>query len=318
MSSFLARRRARRDAARERVLARVTEPMSPSQRAYDPLAQDAAVDGWSVAALALFGALAAHGSVYGAGAVYGALTDDDAPDRAPTKIVVRERPPEPTPPPPEPEPAPEEVAIAEVPEPAPVETPAEPPPEPKIKAKVEPPPAEPEPVAKPPPRIVGLDLGATSEGGTGGSFGAGNTRDGTSGDTAADPKKVKRGGTGTTDGKDPVAKPPKQPDPPNKTATKIPTGKAKMVMAKRNKPVTPPYPETLKSQGIEANVPVVVSIDEKGKVTEVKLAKSSGFTEFDEAARKAALAEKFEPATRDGVPVASTISYTYRFRLEDR
>lgn len=318
MSSFGARRRARRDAARDRVRARVTEPMSASQRAFDPLGQDATIDGWSAAVLALLGALAIHGSVYGAGTLYAALGDDDEPDRAPTKIVVREQPPEPPPPPPEPE----QIAAADVPEPTPVEPePVKPPPEPQIKPKLDPPPEQPKPppeaADKPPPRIVGLDLGATSEGGTGGSFGTGNTNDGKTDGTAADPKKVVRGGTG--DGKEPTQGPPaKAEPPPNKAATKIPTAKAKMVLPKRRKPVTPPYPETLKSQGIEANVPVVVSIDETGKVTEVKIAKSSSYAEFDEAARKAALAELFEPATRDGVPVPATISYTYRFRLEDQ
>jgi protein TonB len=157
---------------------------------------------------------------------------------------------------------------------------------------------------------------ATSEGGTGGSFGTGNTNSGTAGDTAADPKKVVRGGTG--DDKAPDKPVPKADPPPNKTASKIPTAKAKMVMPRRKQPIKPPYPETLKSQGIEADVPVVVSIDETGKVTEVKIAKSSSYPAFDEAARKAALAEVFEPATRDGVPVPYTISYTYRFRLEEK
>ena len=49
----------------------------------------------------------------------------------------------------------------------------------------------------------------------------------------------------------------------------------------------------------------------------MKILKSSGHPELDEAARKAALAESFEPASRDGVAIPYTLSYTYRFRLDD-
>jgi protein TonB len=62
---------------------------------------------------------------------------------------------------------------------------------------------------------------------------------------------------------------------------------------------------------------VMVSIDATGKVTTVKVLKSSGYPELDEAARVAALSEEFEPATRDGAAIPYTLSYTYRFRLED-
>ena len=29
------------------------------------------------------------------------------------------------------------------------------------------------------------------------------------------------------------------------------------------------------------------------------------------------MTEEYEPATRDGVPIPSSLSFTYRFRLED-
>ena len=91
----------------------------------------------------------------------------------------------------------------------------------------------------------------------------------------------------------------------------------KLVLPRRKKPVVPTYPAALKAQGIEADVPVMVSIDATGAVTSVRILKSSGYPELDEAARAAALAESFEPASRGGSAIPYTLSYTYRFRLED-
>ena len=73
-----------------------------------------------------------------------------------------------------------------------------------------------------------------------------------------------------------------------------------------------------RAQGIEANVTVLVTLDETGKVTTVKVIVPSPYAAFNEAARRAALAEVFEPALRDGVPIPYTLSYRYHFRIEDQ
>ena len=49
----------------------------------------------------------------------------------------------------------------------------------------------------------------------------------------------------------------------------------------------------------------------------VKLLRESPYPEFNEAAKKAALEQEWEPATRNGEPMASTKKYSYRFRLTD-
>ena len=77
------------------------------------------------------------------------------------------------------------------------------------------------------------------------------------------------------------------------------------------------YPSLLKSQGIEANVGVIVKISDKGVVTSVKVVKSSGYNEFDDVARTTASKEKFQPARRGGEPIAYTLRFTYRFRIKD-
>ena len=88
-------------------------------------------------------------------------------------------------------------------------------------------------------------------------------------------------------------------------------------MPKRRRPHNPPYPAELRAQGLEADVVVMVSLDETGKVTSVQIITPSPYPAFNEAALAAAKAEEFEPALRDGVPVPYTLSYKYRFRIED-
>ena len=61
----------------------------------------------------------------------------------------------------------------------------------------------------------------------------------------------------------------------------------------------------------------MVSLDEAGNVVKVKILNESRYPELNEAVRKTAMAEEFTPATRDGVPIAYSVSFTYRFRVED-
>jgi TonB family protein len=75
------------------------------------------------------------------------------------------------------------------------------------------------------------------------------------------------------------------------------------------------YPAGALSEGIEAEVVLEISIDDRGAVTDVVVVGPAGHG-FDEAAVDAARQFAFEPATSDGEPVASTITYRYRFFLE--
>ena len=49
----------------------------------------------------------------------------------------------------------------------------------------------------------------------------------------------------------------------------------------------------------------------------VELVTPSPYEEFNQAARTAAEREQFTPALKDGEPVEYTLTYTYRFRLND-
>ena len=149
--------------------------------------------------------------------------------------------------------------------------------------------------------MVGLSLDATVDSGAGAPFAIGNSRAGETAPLAPAPQRLP---------------PPPPPPPPNRVAAALPTAGARLVRPVRRRPSEPPYPEILKSQGIEADVTVVVRLDATGAVVAVEIARGSGYAELDRAARVAAAAEQFSPATRNGVAVPYTLSFTYHFRLE--
>ncbi|HET6150199.1 MAG TPA: energy transducer TonB, partial [Polyangia bacterium] len=178
--------------------------------------------------------------------------------------------------------------------------------------KLAPPPQQPRaPEPKgPPPRVVGISLDSTVEGGGGPAFATGETHQGRTEERAVAPK--------------PIEAPP-APAPPaptagarNAVASRIPVAGVQYTAPRRKRPHEPAYPETLKAQELEADVNVMVSIDATGKVTRVKVISASPYPEFNQSAEKAAHEEEFEPALRNGVPIPYTLTYTYRFRLETK
>jgi periplasmic protein TonB len=288
---LIERRQRARKRARERIAQHVRSALSPAQRAHDPLAHRPR----SLGAVPWLASLVLHGVI----ALMGVLSSGQAhgvrPSVAQTvQVQVREPAPAvPAPvPPPEVTPPPEPVAP-----PKRVEPPRTAAPKPR-----EPPPTP----AAPPPRVVGLSLESTVEGGAGPAFGVGNTRLGQTADRATDKDEVVQGASG-----EPSAR------APNAVASRIPTAGVQYALPRRKQERKPEYPRVLQSQGIEANVTVMLNLDASGKVIRVKLVTPSIYPEFNEAARRAALAEQFEPATRDGVAIPYTLSFTYEFRLED-
>jgi periplasmic protein TonB len=287
----VARRQVDRRAARGRIAARATTKLTSAQRAFDPLAR---TKRGAAVGLAILGSLAVHLSIVAVGIVLRSQTPADT-VRDQVKIEVRQRPPEP---PPEKKTEP----------PAPMEAPKRLPPK-VVKAPPLPPP--PDDIPKP-VRVVGLSMESTTEGGSGPTFAVGNTRQGQTAERAVSPKEVSMAPSAA------VKVGPPGPSVSNRVASHIPVAGVKYELPKRRHPSDPPYPATLKTQGIEGDVTVLVNIDASGKVTSVKIIKDSSYPEFNEAARATALAEEFEPATRDGVAMPYTLSFIYRFRLEDK
>ncbi len=78
------------------------------------------------------------------------------------------------------------------------------------------------------------------------------------------------------------------------------------------------YPPDAKSEGAQGAVWVKALIDKTGAVAEIQVAKSSGDARLDNAALEAGKANKFTPALKDGLPVASWISYKVVFELSDK
>lgn len=78
------------------------------------------------------------------------------------------------------------------------------------------------------------------------------------------------------------------------------------------------YPAAAREKGIEADVVLLLDLDEQGKVTAVGVAEPAQPPDlgFDEAAMVAAQSWEFSPAEVDGKPIAVQISYRYRFTLK--
>jgi TonB family protein len=101
------------------------------------------------------------------------------------------------------------------------------------------------------------------------------------------------------------AAPPPSPAAPASSVTTPPT-------LKLHGEATYP-PEALKTR-LEATVKLELDVDEAGRVSSARLVSAVGHG-FDEAALEAVRAFLFEPAMRDGVPIRSTIEFTYDFHL---
>lgn len=83
------------------------------------------------------------------------------------------------------------------------------------------------------------------------------------------------------------------------------------------KSVEPEYPPDALAKGVEADVGLLIDIDEHGQVQSVGIAQPADPPDmgFDEAAMVAAQQFEFSPAEADGKPIAVQINYTIHFRL---
>lgn len=77
----------------------------------------------------------------------------------------------------------------------------------------------------------------------------------------------------------------------------------------------PAYPPIARARRLEATVQLRVRVGADGRVLEAALAGRPAGYGFDEAARRAALGARYEPALFDGRPAESTATLTIRFTL---
>ena len=75
------------------------------------------------------------------------------------------------------------------------------------------------------------------------------------------------------------------------------------------------YPTMARDQGVQGTTIVLVSVSASGSVSSASVAQSSGNRLLDDAAVRAAYQSRFQPATRNGTPVASSARLVYTFSL---
>jgi protein TonB len=287
------RKRAQRTTARRLVRVRTRIALTAEQRGAEPMG-DGGRGFWTRLAemlSALLVAIAIHGGIVAGTALIAGREPPLRPKIEQTiRVEVRERP---SPPPP-----PIGRSIVEAPEPSPRARRIG---QPRVQKAL--PQSTSEPPKEPLVRVVGLSFESTTEGGNGPAFAVGDTRFGNTADRAALPHAEDAGAS-------------VEVAPRNRLATRIPSQGVKYAPPKMKRKVEPIYPEMLKAQGLEADVTVLVSIGAVGEVIDVEIVKGSPYGEFNQAARATALKQEFEPELRDGVPIPSTLSWVYRFRLE--
>lgn len=79
----------------------------------------------------------------------------------------------------------------------------------------------------------------------------------------------------------------------------------------------PSFPEASRRRGEEGVVRVELFVDPTGRVADVRILESSGFSALDAAAVQAVREWRFRPAQRGGMPVAGSLTTAVHFRLEN-
>ena len=107
------------------------------------------------------------------------------------------------------------------------------------------------------------------------------------------------------------------PEPAAKSSAKAPaTGRTRDASLIASSQVLPKYPASALRAGETGTVLVLASIDRNGVPIEVSLDDRSGNREFDRSALQAVRQWRFQPALRDGKPVAATVRVPVEFALE--
>lgn len=202
------------------------------------------------------------------------------------------------PPPPPPPTAPPPPPPPTAPPPPPTAAPTAPPP-PKQALRPNPEPPRPDP-PKDVPLQAGIDANSTVTTGDGPAFQQGNTQMG-------EPARVAR--PAITD----------RPPPAPPTRAPVPLGPPVVVDARIiGKPATSNDDYTLDARdaGVEGEVIVIATVDEKGFVVDARVAKPLGYG-LDEKALALARKYRFSPKTINGIPTRTTYRIPIKFALED-
>lgn len=77
----------------------------------------------------------------------------------------------------------------------------------------------------------------------------------------------------------------------------------------------PDYPHNARAKGWEGTVRLQILVNTAGRVKEVRIASSSGYSELDDAARQSVQSWRFSPALQNGSPVAAWATLPIVFDL---
>jgi TonB family protein len=100
---------------------------------------------------------------------------------------------------------------------------------------------------------------------------------------------------------------------PAQTAAATPAAPVAATSLKRTRTVAPDFPEAARRKGTNGWVEVVFTVTPKGTVADAEVRSSSPEEVFDDAAIKAVKQWRFEPATKDGQPVATRTMIRLKF-----
>jgi len=178
---------------------------------------------------------------------------------------------------------------------------SEPSTQPSVSTEAEAAPAMPEPQ-------VGLTLDSTEPNGLGAAFAVGETLAGETLREAPPPVSPRPLEAIQVA---PVPRPSR-----NRVARVAPPAFVHVEPARRLSRIEPDYPALLRNQGLEGDVTVQVLLSAQGRVQEVSLVRPAKDDPFNSAALSAARREQFAPETHDGRPVSTSLTYTYRFRID--
>ena len=105
--------------------------------------------------------------------------------------------------------------------------------------------------------------------------------------------------------------------PPSPPAPTVAPKQAKIdAPPKPHKAIKPDYPKGARQRGEQGEVVLEIRVNAAGIVDRVDVVSSSGCSELDEAAVRAARTARFTPAKSGGSPVASTARLTLNFKLK--
>ena len=77
------------------------------------------------------------------------------------------------------------------------------------------------------------------------------------------------------------------------------------------------YPPASQNDGDEGTVTLLLAVQTDGSISDIRIARSSGYQRLDAAAVRSLRQAKFQPATCHGKPIAMRIRQSFRFELTD-